>query len=479
MAPGAATPVAAAEPAPAAAKPAPAPNPATQPVAKPAPKPVPKPVAKAPTTEDAFRLLAKGICDKLMAEPIDPKKRRLAIYYFFIPPSNERCTVGEYVATMLPCFLEEMGKDHVVIFGRRHLDHAVTEQGKQLSALFNEREQIKVGQLIGARYIVGGDLFIRDKHYDVVAVVLDAETGKRIVSVRGKLPRAADLEKVAQGPKIKKVAKDAPADKDAEAGPAAKIIARGDHFYDQERDEDALAEYQAAFRLAPKSPKVLFRLGYLHQELKKAPGTAFVYYQQYLDLDPKGDANYHKALNNRGVILLERGKVADALKDFDAAIKANAKYAQAYANRGVARLRLPNPDFAAVKKDYEEAIRLEPDKVDHRYNMALLYVRMKDYPAAEKALSDVMRRSPKHLGALCERGRLYAEQLKKPQAAEKDFTEALKIDSKNVGVLYNRGIVRIYHLGNKPGGKADLEEALRLEPEGKYSKNIKSLLGAL
>ena len=441
-------------------------------VSTPAPAPAPLDV------DAAFKAFASDICKKLLAKSRSEGKRRLAIYYFFVPPDHARNQMGEYVASVLPCFIEDAAKDEISIFTRRHLCHLLKEQGKQMSALYDENEQVELGKLIGARYIVCGDVHVLDKRWDVVAVVLDVQTGEALAHVRGKLPRLKKLEEIARGPLIDRVDKEAPADKDAQGSPAAKIIERGDHFYDQRRDDKALDEYQNALKVDPDFPRVLFRLGYLYQELKKDPKTALSFYDRYIRLDPKKDSNYHKAFNNRGVIRMDKGD-AGAMDDFDKAIAAKPKYAAAYANRAKCRTVLLKKDLDKAVADLKKAIELEPKTASHHYNLGVLQSQLQRYDEAVQALGAAIALNPKDKLAYCARAGIYAGPANKPTLAEKDLTQALKIDPKYVDALYNRGIVRCYKLNQKDAGVADLKKCLELDTAGKYSEAARQALDAI
>lgn len=52
--------------------------------------------------------------------------------------------------------------------------------------------------------------------------------------------------------------------------------------------------------------------------------------------------------------------------------------------KGIAESSLGMEDYDAAAKYYEKLVKLEPDNVEARYKLGLLYIRAKDYGAAEK-----------------------------------------------------------------------------------------------
>lgn len=68
------------------------------------------------------------------------------------------------------------------------------------------------------------------------------------------------------------------------------------------------------------------------------------------------------SLDAKGIALLAKGSIKEALKTFDRAIALDPKDARAYANRCTARYQLK--DYAGAVSDYDAAVRLAP-KLKH------------------------------------------------------------------------------------------------------------------
>ncbi len=473
-------------PAPPAAAPAiEAPAVVNTPTSAPAPAvsaPAPQPAAAEPVgTDAAFKKLAEDIYAQLQKLVPAGEKPRLAVYYFFTPPSR-RSAVGEYIASLLPSFLSEAADGKIVIFTRRYLDQVLAQQGQQLSAAFDESKQVELGKLVGARYIVCGDIFAIQKRYELAVVLVDIETGAEKATVRGKLPRMKDLEGEANVAPLQ-VAADAPAEPVALGSPAAKMIEKGDHFYDQGRDAKALDVYLKVLRIDPEYPQVLFRLGYLYHRVQHAPAKALDFYSRYLKAAPKTEANHHKVFNNRGGILMAQGKLREAMADFNRAIEAKQDYADAYSNRAQCHVRLLGRNLSEETAqqaiaDYGHAIKLKPQNADYRYNLGVLYTRLNKWDEAIAALTETVTLDGKHKRAYMARAGVYLNALKKYKLAEADLTKALAIDPEFNMARITRAIVRYQHLGDKVGAAADAKKYLEIAPNGRFAKQAEQIAGA-
>src|SRR6266404_1522043 len=89
------------------------------------------------------------------------------------------------------------------------------------------------------------------------------------------------------------------------------------------------------------------------------------------------------AYNNRGVAYRVKANYAEAIDDFNEAIRLVPDFANAYNNRGVAYRNMGNLDRAVA--DYDQAIRIKPDYVAAFYNRGLALADKREY---EKAISD-------------------------------------------------------------------------------------------
>jgi tetratricopeptide (TPR) repeat protein len=133
------------------------------------------------------------------------------------------------------------------------------------------------------------------------------------------------------------------------------------------------------------------------------------------------------AYNNRGVAYRLKANYAQAIDDFNEAIRLEPGNANAFNNRGVAYRNMGDLDHAVA--DYDQAIRIKPDYVAAFYNRALALSDKKEYA---KAIAD--------------------------------FTAVLRVDPKNPTVLYRLGAILVKN-GSIEAGNADEAEARAIKPD--------------
>jgi tetratricopeptide (TPR) repeat protein len=133
------------------------------------------------------------------------------------------------------------------------------------------------------------------------------------------------------------------------------------------------------------------------------------------------------AYNNRGVAYRLKANYAQAIDDFNEAIRLEPGNASAFNNRGVAYRNMGDLDRAVA--DYDQAILIKPDYAAAFYNRALALTDKKEFA---KAISD--------------------------------FTAALRVDPKNPTVLYRLGATLVKN-GDVEAGNANVAEAKAIKPD--------------
>lgn len=176
--------------------------------------------------------------------------------------------------------------------------------------------------------------------------------------------------------------------------------------------------------------------------IEKYPNDSYAYFsraeyysandQQRLALNDlnsglKLNPNSFKALNNRGLILMNRGANDLALNDFKKALSMDPKFSLALINKGV--ILLNQGEYELALKDFNQAQKLDASNPLIYYNRALVY-----------------------------------DKLKKHDEAIADFTKSIKTDESNYKFYEDRGI-SYTKIGNDALAKADFEKSLQLNDD--------------
>lgn len=183
----------------------------------------------------------------------------------------------------------------------------------------------------------------------------------------------------------------------------------------------ALADWQAAVRLAPHDRQASIILSCIHREqgnLEQAIAAA--------DEGVRRSPADYEAYLQRANALRRQARLAEAVADYDAALRLNPRDATAYNNRGLALY--DQGDYQRAMADYDAAIRLSPRFAPAYYNRGLLRQDQDD-----------------QAGALA------------------DYNQAIRLNPRYAVAYNNRGNIR-FAQGDHAGALADYDQALRLDP---------------
>lgn len=130
-----------------------------------------------------------------------------------------------------------------------------------------------------------------------------------------------------------------------------------------------------------------------------------------------------------------------------------------YHNRGVSQAMLGKYDDATAS--FTEAIKLNPDYPNSRFNLAELWLELERWADAEREYSEVLRLDPEDIGAQIGRGhaRFY---LHKYDEALADFDAVLQKEPENAVVYADRADLRAF-LGQWEQAAEDYRAAIQLD----------------
>lgn len=140
--------------------------------------------------------------------------------------------------------------------------------------------------------------------------------------------------------------------------------------------------------------------------------------------------------------------------------------------RGYVRMHLDEPHEAGM--DFTKAIRLDPDNVRYRSNLAVLLLETGNPGAALIELDRIVAMTGPSSATLNHRG-LAQSRLGHYQEAVADFTGALERDSRNAQAFVNRGVAYA-KLGARTQAMADFERALAIDAQLRQAYESRGLV---
>jgi len=175
---------------------------------------------------------------------------------------------------------------------------------------------------------------------------------------------------------------------------------------------------------------------------------------------PKKSNSNALALLNLGLSCRAQGDLQAALAHYDAAIRLQPNFADAYMARGVACN--DQKDHLAAIENYKRAIALDPNLVAAHYNQANAYRALGEQQAAVNSYNQAIQLAPDLADAYANRGNALIA-LKKPRIALASFNRAIELKPDVAANYLNRGIC-FAELGDPNAAFADLGYAIKLNP---------------
>jgi protein O-mannosyl-transferase len=171
---------------------------------------------------------------------------------------------------------------------------------------------------------------------------------------------------------------------------------------------------------------------------------------------------------NLAVGYYDGGRLDEALREFQAALRLNPKYIDAHNNLGVLYSKQGRLDEAL--NEFQTVVKLSPDFAMGRYNVGTVYGKQGRLDEALNEFQAALRLNPKYIEAHNQIGMLYSNQ-GRPDEALREFQAALRLNPKyieahnNLGVLYS-------NQGRLDEALSEFQTVVRLSPDfarGHYS----------
>lgn len=170
---------------------------------------------------------------------------------------------------------------------------------------------------------------------------------------------------------------------------------------------------------------------------------------------------YFVAYNNRAITLHDQKRYAEALTDFDQALKMFPQYQEALYNRGTSQAAMGNAEAAV--RDFTASLQLKPDFYLAWYNRGNSYATLGKLEKAEADYREAVRLKPDYAEAWTNLGNIYG-MTRQPEKANLAFTRAIELNKENAQAFNNRALSRVA-LGDTAGAREDFSSAIRLHEE--------------
>ncbi|MFO0954123.1 MAG: protein kinase [Isosphaeraceae bacterium] len=200
------------------------------------------------------------------------------------------------------------------------------------------------------------------------------------------------------------------------------------------------------------------------------PDDARHCYGVAIALDPKSPWAHY----NRGLIALESGDPAGAVRDFDRVVTLRPDWPAAYMNRALARLARGD-DLAAIA-DLDHCLSLKDPPARAYLVRAVAKERLGDLAGAGLDRAAGLKATPKDADGFVARGlaRLPAD----PRGALADFDAALKLEPRDLSALQDRASVLSEALGRPEEAIRSLDAALESHPDSAATRSGRAVLMA-
>jgi tetratricopeptide (TPR) repeat protein len=173
-----------------------------------------------------------------------------------------------------------------------------------------------------------------------------------------------------------------------------------------------------------------------------------------------GNERRASVLTDRGVVYARLRQVAEAIDDFNAAIKLFPEYSVVYNNRGALLVKLGAVEEAL--KDFHRALSLAPGYAAAHANRAGALASIERYGQAVDAYTDAIRVAPQSVEPLAGRAGAYVA-LDRPRAALRDLTRAIANDQR-FSLGYRQRAEALLALDEPAAAAQDLSRAIAFDP---------------
>lgn len=177
---------------------------------------------------------------------------------------------------------------------------------------------------------------------------------------------------------------------------------------------------------------------------------------------------------NLGRFLESRGRLDEAVEQYQAAVKEQPSLEEGHYNLGTAYLR--SGDLENAENALRAAVQLAPDHVDALGNLGLLLANSGRNEAARHAFQRALQAEPENPVAMGNLGAFYLNSGNLADAVRL-LERAVEYDPRFVDGLVNLALAH-YNLGNPENARRYAEQALRLAPDNPTARELLNALSS-
>ncbi|MGD1021000.1 MAG: tetratricopeptide repeat protein [Verrucomicrobiia bacterium] len=184
---------------------------------------------------------------------------------------------------------------------------------------------------------------------------------------------------------------------------------------------------------------------------------AIKHYERALRINP----DYDDAQTDLGAALAQTGKIEEAIKHFDQVLRNNPDFAEAHYNLGIVLAQTGKIEEAI--KHFEEAIRIKPDDAAAHYKLGVALEQTGKTEEAIGHYEQVLRIEPDNAAAHNNLGIALMRSGRIPEAIG-HFEQALRINPQYAEAHSNLGIA-LYQTGKREEAIEHYQQALQIKPD--------------